>query len=88
MTQPKQPTAGSEPALEYSPISPREILTYLENCTNQKPEISRRDYFAAMAMQGVIGYSAGINITTPEIATVSVSLADALLAELSKGGEK
>ena len=46
--------------------------------------LSKREYFAAMAMQGMIAGSQGLQITVEQFATQSLKLADALIAELNK----
>lgn len=53
------------------------------------PGLSKREYFAAMAMQGIeaSNFETEHQVTMPstEIAKRSVELADALIAELEKG---
>lgn len=46
--------------------------------------LTKREYFAAVAMQGMIARSHGLYVTTTQFAEQSVKLADALIAELSK----
>ncbi len=46
--------------------------------------LTKREYFAAMAMQGTIAGSQGLDITSEQFAAISIKLADALIAELSK----
>jgi hypothetical protein len=50
------------------------------------PGLSKREYFAAMAMQGLAGnLDADSNADPQFVARDAVSYADALLAELEKG---
>lgn len=46
--------------------------------------LTKREYFAAMAMQGMISGSQGLEIAVDEFAERSAMLADALIAELNK----
>lgn len=46
--------------------------------------LTKRELFAALAMQGMIAGSSGISITNAEFAKASVALADTLMAELKK----
>lgn len=50
----------------------------------QEPPLTKREGFAAMAMQGLIAEAGDLGLRFEEIAHDSVSAADALLAELSK----
>ena len=47
--------------------------------------IDLRDWFAGLAMQGMIGDSVA---ATPELATISYNVADAMMAERAKGSEQ
>ena len=55
------------------------------DCTNGDPGISVRDYFSAIAMEGIMSsYAGGSVFPSPEkIAEAAVKYADALIAELS-----
>ena len=46
--------------------------------------VTKREYFAAMALQGLLAHPESDNHGDTEIASQSVNLADALLAELGK----
>lgn len=46
--------------------------------------LTKRELFSAMAMQGMIAGSQGLQITVKEFAEQSLKLADALLEELKK----
>lgn len=48
--------------------------------------LTKRELFAAMAMQGLLAYPHS-NQTVGVCASVAVKAADALIAELSKGGQ-
>lgn len=52
-----------------------------------RPEMSRRDYFAAAALQGTIAYGGWQEIYENELIERSVKYADALIAELDKPQE-
>jgi len=61
---------------------------YGVSCINTIPGLTKREYFAAMAMQGFLASSVSINNTnerTPKlIASVAVITADALIEALNK----
>lgn len=46
--------------------------------------LSKREWFAGLAMQGIVGSSDTYPIDCPHVARQAVALADALLAELAK----
>jgi hypothetical protein len=46
--------------------------------------LTKREYFAALAMQGLIARSEALGINAPYITSTAVYCADALLAELDK----
>ena len=48
--------------------------------------LTKRELIAAMALQGMIAGSQGLNITIEQFAEQSVKLADALIKELEKDG--
>ena len=71
-------THGDSPAFskaafanEYGIDAPQEGLT-------------KREYFSAMAMQGIITNKDGLDIKIERIAESSVDMADALIEELNK----
>jgi hypothetical protein len=49
--------------------------------------LTKREAFAMAAMQGLLGYDAGIAITIKQYAESSVAYADALIAALNKPQE-
>lgn len=51
---------------------------------NREPGISKRELFAAMAMQGLFSSEMFMNMTPAAHAKEAVLIADALLAELAK----
>lgn len=60
-----------------------EIITYL--CAMDKPkEITKREYFAAMAMAGFSANPELNEIGFKDIAEMSINQADALISELTK----
>jgi hypothetical protein len=66
----KQKTKPHEPAFNYHAGYPEEGLT-------------KREYFAAMALQGVLSQSQFL-INSEKFAKFAVEAADALIAELNK----
>jgi hypothetical protein len=46
--------------------------------------LTKRELFAAMAMQGILSAEDGVSFPSAELASLSIDCADALLAELSK----
>jgi len=54
------------------------------NWSDAEDGLSKREHFAAMAMQGLLTCVADIDATIPELAADAVCAADALLEELSK----
>lgn len=70
---------------------------YMKTIT--EPGITKRELFAAMAMQGLLSNAGGpyqaskqsgwriVNCTQKQVAQECVDMADALLAELAKDGE-
>lgn len=59
-------------------------LIYLRREGARPPELTKRELFAAMAMQGSLGGVPGGHLVPPNLAKHSVEYADALLAELAK----
>ena len=49
--------------------------------------LTKREWFAGLALQGMIAGSQGLNITVKQFAEQSVKLAEALIAELNKESE-
>ncbi len=54
------------------------------NETEYHEGLSKRELFAAMAMQGILSGDSDDTYTVEKAAVVAVELADALIAELSK----
>lgn len=52
--------------------------------TKQYPGLSKREYFAGLAMQAIISNPKSENCTHADVATVAFAQADAMLAEGSK----
>lgn len=48
------------------------------------PGLTKREFFAGKALEGMIAGSQGIQITTAQFASQAVELADALITELNK----
>jgi hypothetical protein len=49
------------------------------------PGMTKREYFAAMAMQGILAsFAEGFSCSYPRVAATAVDCADALLAALAK----
>lgn len=65
----------------FAPAFPLPGANHRESLVNG---LSKREYFAAMAMQGMIAGSQGLDISPQEFAQSSVELADALIVELNK----
>lgn len=57
---------------------------YMKTIT--EPGLTKRELFAAMAMQGALGGAPGSHLVPNNLARESVMYADALLAELAKDG--
>lgn len=49
--------------------------------------LTKRELFAAMAMQGIMSNPQGWEMSNTDVASMAVELSDALIAELSKGTE-
>ena len=69
--------AGNDPAYPVigAPCAPKDY-----------PDLTKRELFAAMAMQGICTHADTWGQTIDGIAVQSVCIADALLAELAKAG--
>lgn len=63
-----------------------ELTAYLdqEDRKKAKPTISRRDFFAGMALQGLLSNIRGAKITYKMVVEESVSYADAMIEELGE----
>lgn len=67
------------------PAMPLPQSEYSENYTHGKWDgLTKREYFAAMAMQGLLTCAMDTGASISEFAEDSVVAADALLAELEK----
>jgi hypothetical protein len=75
---------GNEPALPQEYDNPRGMNGTVLGVGQLKGGLTKREYFACLAMQGMIAGSQGLNITIEQFAKQSTLLADALLLELSK----
>jgi hypothetical protein len=68
-----------------APINPYKHLNCNGQIDNQYKGLTKREYFATMAMQGLL---AKYNLKTPEdqeiIAKISIQLADTFISELNK----
>ena len=72
------------------PLTPEQEVACLTDCGWGTPGLTKRELFAAMAMQGILGnaYWNEHGDYTPEgVAKSARDYADALLAELAKGGD-
>lgn len=72
MTEPKEPAYPSETERQTGPNS----FHFMG--------LTKREYFAAMAMQGMLAGSQGLDIKTWEFSEQSIALADSLITELNK----
>lgn len=78
---------GSKPAFGY--VVPKGIGTEHSPYTSGVvPGLTKREYFAAMAMQGALGGEPGSHLNPDQLAKDSVQHADALLKELESKIEK
>jgi len=57
-------------------------ILYMDNYTSEG--LTKREYFAAMAMQGIIANKDGLDIKIERIVESAVDTADALIEELNK----
>ena len=57
-------------------------ILYMDNYTSEG--LTKREYFAAMAMQGIISNKDGLDIKIERIVESAVDTADALIEELNK----
>ena len=57
-------------------------ILYMDNYTSEG--LTKREYFASMAMQGIISNKDGLDIKIERIVESAVDTADALIEELNK----
>ncbi len=57
-------------------------ILYMDNYTSEG--LTKREYFAAMALQGIISNKDGLDIKIERIVESAVDTADALIEELNK----
>ena len=57
-------------------------ILYMDNYTSEG--LTKREYFASMAMQGIIANKDGLDIKIERIVESAVDTADALIEELNK----
>jgi hypothetical protein len=57
-------------------------ILYMDNYTSEG--LTKREYFAAMALQGIIANKDGLDIKIERIVESAVDTADALIEELNK----
>ena len=71
--------------MENKETKPNESINrilYMDNYTSEG--LTKREYFAAMAMQGIIANKDGLDIKIERIVESAVDTADALIEELNK----
>jgi hypothetical protein len=68
--------------METKPNEPIITLEYNNDYTPMG--LTKREYFAAMAMKGIITNKDGLDIKIERIAESAVDMADALIEELNK----
>ena len=68
--------------METKPNEP--IITVEYNNNYISTGLNKREYFAAMAMQGIISNKDGLDIKIERIVESAVDTADALIEELNK----
>ena len=74
----------------HDPAYPCETLHFTPAGYDRHPGLTKRELFAAMAMQGMLSNPAICDMTSGEASRVALwanQCADALLAELAKDGE-
>jgi nitrogenase subunit NifH len=67
---------------ETNPNEPINMVEYNNNYISTG--LTKREYFAAMAMQGIIANKDGLDIKIERIVESAVDTADALIEELNK----
>lgn len=67
---------------ETKPNEPINIVEYNNNYISTG--LTKREYFASMAMQGIISNKDGLDIKIERIVESAVDTADALIEELNK----
>jgi hypothetical protein len=83
-TNPNDPVGMNAHANLVPEEMPVEWVSRIISQTQAANGLTKREFFAALAMQGMIAGSQGLRITVSEFAKQSVLLADALIAELNK----
>lgn len=68
--------------METSANEPINVIEYNNNYVSIG--LTKREYFAAMAMQGIIANKDGLDIKIERIVESAVDTADALIEELNK----
>jgi len=82
MNEPTKPNDGG-PAFPLPTL--RNVYGGIE--VSPTPGVSKRELFSAMAMQGLIFSDKDCKLSWEQTAAMSIRAADALLAELEKGGQ-
>jgi hypothetical protein len=59
-----------------------------DNTLQYIPGLTKREYFAGLAMQGLLAMTTNGDVTSKDVAALAVLDADALIAELAKQGSK
>ena len=67
---------------ETNPNEPIDMVEYNNNYISTG--LTKREYFAAMALQGIIANKDGLDIKIERIVESAVDTADALIEELNK----
>ena len=71
--------------MENNETNPNEPINMVEYNNNYiSTGLTKREYFAAMAMQGIIANKDGLDIKIERIVESAVDTADALIEELNK----
>ena len=72
--------------MENNETNPNEPINIIYNSANviSTTGLTKREYFAAMAMQGIITNKDGLDIKIERIVESAVDTADALIEELNK----
>jgi nitrogenase subunit NifH len=71
--------------MENKETNPNELINMVEYNNNYiSTGLTKREYFAAMALQGIIANKDGLDIKIERIVESAVDTADALIEELNK----
>ena len=71
--------------MENKKTNPNELINMVEYNNNYiSTGLTKREYFAAMALQGIIANKDGLDIKIERIVESAVDTADALIEELNK----